>query len=180
MKTKATQNVMKSVIVAILSTLVLAGCGNDNENVPKAYQGVFQDQSGVRLDLTGNAAQLQVEGKTLKEPVSPLTYDTLLAGTPGFYIYQANKDAKIMDVYMVTPDISTKKEAGGIIYYTTDIVYMQIDLSQQSAVASITIVHADLGTVMLDTSAKTWEAGWPAHASEYNLVRTAAQSELKI
>jgi hypothetical protein len=175
---KQMNRMIKMAAISFLSAIALAGCGSDGD-VPSAYQGVFQDPSGVKLDLTSSAAQLVVEGKTLKMAVAPISYDKLFAGQAGFYIYQ-EKDSKLMDVYMVTPDLSTKKDAGGIVYYTTDIIYLQIDLNQKNPVPAITLVHADQGTVMLDTQTKTWQAGWPAQANEYSLVRTAAASDLKL
>lgn len=175
-------NMIRLAAVAAFAAVALAGCGDDNDNVPKTYQGTFQgqsDQGGVSLTLTGSDASLSIEGKTLKGPVNPIDYDKLLNAQAGFYIYQENDKDKVMDVYWVTPDAASKKEAGGLIYYTTDIVYMQIDLNLKDAAPSVTIVHADQGTVMLDTATKKWEAGWPAHATEVTLVRAAATTAPK-
>lgn len=170
-----TMNLLKLAVVSVLAAVILGACGADNDNIPKAYQGTFQGQNGEMLILSGSKAQLSIEGKTLSANVAPLSYKTLLVGQPGFYIYQENKDDKVLDVYWITPNVATKKEEGGIVYYTTDIVYTQIDLNQKNAVQSVTIVHSDVGTVMLDSQSKEWQAGWPEHSETSNLVRVAAQ-----
>src|SRR4051812_43439786 len=128
-----TMNLLKLALVSALAAIALGACGSDG-SVPKAYQGTFRGQNGETLVLTGSKAQLSIDGKTLSADVAPIDYKKLLAGQPGFYIYQEDKNDKLLDVYWITPNIATKKSEGGIVYYTTDVVYTQIDLNQKSAV----------------------------------------------
>ena len=169
MKTKKWIKSMKWAIVCGVSMLAMAACSHDG-SVPDAYRGTFQNSSGVQLTLSDSNATLQVNGKTIQGAVAPIDYNKLSQGQAGYYIDQIKNDS-VMDVYWITPNASTRQENGGLIYYTTDIVYMKIDLNQKNPVPAITLVHAADGEVMIDTQSKTWQAGWPAHADQYDLVR---------
>ena len=153
--------------LAALTAIALQACGN----IPSAYRGHFEDDSGVKLDVYQNSVRLEIEGKLILGEAHPITYEQLLEGKPGFYIDLKNENDTLSDVYWVTPHLETRIEAAGLIFYTTDIVYLQIDLKQSERVHSIHLLHADMGVMMLDRAQKSWHAGWPPFSRECTLLR---------
>ena len=168
---------VKTCLIVCLS-IGASACGDPAGGIPKAYRGVFE-QGNIRLDIVSSAGRLEIDGKTLEAKASPISYASLVLGTPGFYNEVSAQDSTLMDVYWITPDTSTKREEGGMIFYTTDIIYMQINLTQTDPVGSIEIVHSAKGEVELDSQTQQWQIGWPMDPETISVVRTAAKSSYK-
>ena len=161
------------------AALVLLAVANARAGeIPKGYRGVYRDAaSTVRLELKESKALLEVGGAAYKADVEresyAKVYEGLLKGKPFLYIPQPRGNAGTLEVYWVTPNLSTQKAEGGLTAYRADIIYMRLNREQPTEVASLKIVHSKDGMVMLDTVKRVWQAGWGAEFGEYDLRRVS-------
>lgn len=158
-------------MVGLFSVLALSACGKNGTGIPKPYQGTFVDASNTTtMTIQKDSAALVTPDTNISAKVQKLSYDKLIGGQSGFFLRQ-KVGTNLIEVFWITPDTTSRNEAGGIIYFTSDIVYIQLDPTVKDKVQLLTVIHSKAGSVMLDTVTKTWQAGWPAEVQELSLMR---------
>lgn len=144
--------------------------------IPKGYRGVYRDAAQtVRLELRESKALLEVNGAAYRADVErenyAKIYEGMLKGKPYLYIPQPRGKEEALEVYWITPKLSTQKMEGGLTAYRADIIYMRLNREQPTEVATLKIIHSKDGMVMLDTVKRVWQAGWGAEFGEFDLRR---------
>lgn len=152
--------------VVVLSTVA---CGK----IPSAYQGDFVDAAqGAKVSLGGDSGTLSTsDGRALEAKANDLNFDNLQEGKVGIYLSQNSANGNLTDVYWIAPNMATKQEAAGLVWFSSEVMYTIMDSKREDKVASIEFFHCKDGMVMLDTSTKRFQLGCPAGPLHYNMVR---------
>lgn len=165
---KISHQVGRTIFAAII-VMVGVGCGA----VPSAYRGEFQDAAkGVRLELEARKGVFQdAQGKKIDSKASDLKFESLEKGIAGIYVSTSPVSENKLEVYWVNPDLSTRQEAAGLVWVSSEVIYTLFDLSQKDDVREIELSHCEKGTVLLDTLSQRYQIGCPAEIEFYKLTR---------
>ncbi len=166
MKSRTKMTVVNLILGAAVILLTTA-CGK----IPKAYQGDFVDAAtGTTLKLESNEGTLKAaDGTELKGKAEDADFDALLDGKPAIYL--STLPGNNVDVFWVVPNLSTRQEREGRVWYVSDIIYMQMNSKQESQVNNLTMFRCKNGQVSLDKSTKEFVPGCPAAPQYFNMVR---------
>ena len=151
----------------VLST---AACGK----IPSAYQGDFADSAqGAKLTLGGDSGKLTTsDGRELEAKADDLTFDKLQEGSTGIYLSKNSANDQLTDVYWIAPNMATKQTGGGLVWFTSEVIYTIMDAKRSDKVPNIEFFHCKDGMVILDSNTKRFQLGCPAGPVRYNMVRT--------
>ena len=166
MKSRTKMTVVNLILGAAVILLTTA-CGK----IPKGYQGDFVDAaSGATLKLESNEGTLKTaDGRELKGKAEDQDFGALLEGKPAIYL--SSLQGNNVDVFWLVPNMSTRQEAAGYVWYTSEVIYTQMNAKQDSQVPSISFFRCTDGHVMLDKSTKEMTLGCPAGPQIMNMVR---------
>jgi len=150
-----------------LLALALGACGA----IPGAYRGNYQGSNGTILKLSGTKGRLTTKSEIINSKVRPLAFEALSLGEPGIYVQPNPVNNKLLDIFWLRPKMNTRQEAGGMVWYTSEVYYSLFDANQKIKLDKIQLVYSDEGTVMLDVPTGTWQVGWPASPRNVTFTR---------
>lgn len=141
--------------------LAMAGC-NESTRLKDVYHGTFKGGDGVQLEIAEKGARLTLPG------VAPMigradkyTYDSLMAGKPGYYSRPTLADDKVYEVFFVVPRLETKTVKGGSTFIETYVLYTMFDTRLKDPVPSVKVSISSKGLIQLDNERKEIERGAP-------------------
>jgi hypothetical protein len=160
---------MKNILFSIFAVMMLAACGQ----VPGAFKGTYEDkEKGAKLELQQSEWKLTTaDGRVLQAKVEALDVESLKAGKDGVYVLENPTNKTLLDVFFAHPNVSSKQEASGLIWYESELAYTLIDKDQKEPAAAIDFFHCLKGLATIDSVTSRWELGCPAGATTYHLVR---------
>ncbi len=143
---------------------LLTACG---EVVPEAYRGEFVDAaSGAKLQMNAESGVYQeTSGRIVKARTHEISFEELRKGASGVFMRDNPTNAQILEVYWVSPDLTTKQEAGGIESYQAEVFFFRMEKSKQTKIDLLNTVHSREGIISLDVPTSQWQIGWPAGSS---------------
>lgn len=155
------------VILIISGAVALQACNM----IPQDYRGTFRDVSaGVAVKFKAKRVQIELQnGKVIKTKMKVLKFKNLLKAEPGLYLDKY--DEYYPELSIIIPDVNTKKEVAGIVYFDAEYFFSRLDITDSKKKEVIEILHCEKGRVMLDTVSQTWQAGCPEGSHEYRVVR---------
>jgi hypothetical protein len=163
--------ISKLLLAATFTTLLLltVGCGT----IPSAYRGNFEDSANnVQLTLEASGGVFTTaDGRKLIADTQSLNADNLIEGQPGIYTTLNPAYQNRLEIYWINPDLSTRKEEGGLMWFNAEVFYTLLDIRQEDTVNEMEFFHCDIGKVMIDMPTQRWQIGCPADPDYYRLVR---------
>ncbi len=156
------------LLVACLA--LLSACGG----IPSAYQGEFRDDAlGANLKLSGSEGTFsEATGVLVKTPAMALAFEALQKGKPGIYLRKNPMREDLIDIYWIQPRFTEKQEAGGLLWYPTDVYYTLVSTAQEDKVNELRMIYSRNALVTLEPSTKSWQVGWAANPTEFKFRRT--------
>lgn len=140
---------------------------------PDEYRGRFRDErTGAQAEIDKKEARFTFAGGTsLQLKTDDLNFKNLKKEKTAALFGEKNDRSKTRDVFVVVPRKGTRKEEAGLIWYSAEIVYLQIDEKMKEPVQYLGLVHAAQGTVLLDTASERFELGWAGGQEDHGAVR---------
>jgi len=164
-------SISKMLLAATFLTLLLGavGCGT----IPSAYRGNFEDTTNnVKLTLEASGGTFTTaDGRKIVSDTLSLTSDNLIEGLPGIYTTLNPVYQNRLEIYWVNPDLNTRTQEGGLMWFNAEVFYTLLDINQEDNVDEMEFFHCDQGKVMIDVPTKRWQIGCPADPDYYRLVR---------
>lgn len=160
---------IKTLASLVVTLALTSGCGV----IPRAYQGTFIDETnGAKLELKGGEGILQTSsGKVIQAKAEALTFEKLQQGTAGIYVIANPTSKDLIEIHWIGPRPETKKEAGGLTWFESEVLYTFLDIKSRDKADAIELAHCENGTVLLDPLTKRWQIGCPAGTLAYFLKR---------
>ena len=159
---------IKIIVLAIITSGVISACGG----IPAAYRGKYLDPAtGTKLELTRSSGTFESNGRALSAQTEVLDFEKLLAAETGIYMDQDPNDAKYFKIYWIHPNITTRQEAAGLVWYQAEILYTAMDSTREQPVDQILIIYSKDGWIMLDLVRKKPQIGWSANPASYDMRR---------
>ncbi len=157
------------VMMAVAVALVAVGCGK----IPSAYQGEFVDAaSGVKLKLGGSDGELVfADGRKLEAKADDHKFENIKEGKPGIFLGQNTRNGNLVDIFWLNPNLTTRQEVEGFVWYTSEVLYTIVDSKREDKVPSVQFFHCTDGQVMLDMTTQQMQMGCPAGPKVYTFVR---------
>ncbi|MGZ3698239.1 MAG: hypothetical protein ACXWPM_02355 [Bdellovibrionota bacterium] len=142
--------------------------------IPSAYRGNFVDKaSGVSLNLTSKDGTLTfADGRKLQAKADDLNFEALSLGKVGIFVRENSQDKDLTDVYWLNPNIASKQNQYGFVWYQSEVIYTIMDSKQKGKISSIQFVQCAEGEVMVDLNSKAIQLGCPAGSPSFDAVRT--------
>lgn len=171
---------MKRLYLLSVLAMVVLGVGCSGK-IPEAYQGRFADPgTGAVAVVEEDAIQLHLpNGQTLSEETWDLDLDeefaALSAGESGLVVRELKYNDKILEVFWVRPNKSTRHFEQGLIWFDeAEIFYTKLDLryeDEDRKAPDFKLTYSPKGQLLLDTVEKTVQKGWGKERFEYQLRR---------
>jgi len=160
---------LSQCLLMVLVVLSAVACGK----IPDAYQGNFEDTTqGASISLSGNGGVFTTsDGRKLESDATDLSFENLQEGKTGIYVNANSQDNKLLDIFWIAPNIASKQEGGGMVWFQSEVIYTLMDSKKENAVPNIEFFHCKDGTVMLDISTQKFQLGCPANPLHYNMLR---------
>lgn len=153
-----------------LLTLIALGLANTSCKLLENLEGTFRDSTGRELVLSSKLARFgSMAGAAALKPQA-ISFELLLAGLQGCYV---DRRPDGVSLYFLTPDLSTRREEAGLVFYVTEVAYFVPAGTGGDKVSLIQGVHDTRGLVMLDSATKTWQIGWSEQPTVLSLSRSA-------
>lgn len=166
----------RKMLVSIVSiaALLISGC----KGVPNAYLGEYQDSTGnVRVELSSTEGTIRLaDGRRITSKLEELKFDLLKEGKRALYARENSRVSDLIEIFMIEPNMSTRQESGGLIWYNAEIIFSMIKDKDATAAKNLTLVHCIQGTVLLDTVTSRIQLGCPANPERIELKKTRDQS----
>jgi hypothetical protein len=158
--------------LAMVGVLLVSACG---DRVPAGFRGDFVDaRTGSKLTLNAESGVFQTtDGRKLEANRMQMDFEDLAKGTPGIYTRQNPKNTQILEIYWIQPDAASRDQAGGMQWFTAEVLFFRMERETDKPVDVLNLVHSRVGTVMLDTPTKQWQIGWPAGSELLEMRRVA-------
>ena len=152
------------------SLAFLSGCG---DKIPSSYQGTFQDANAhVSVQLRGGDGDLSLaDGRVLKASAQDGNFATLSSGKPGIYMRPNSANSNYVDVIWLNPNVTSKQSNADIVWFQTEILYMELNTKQGGKIEALEFTHCLDGAVEFDTTSKALQFGCPVGAQQINAVR---------
>lgn len=162
-------SLLKSMI-AVAGLVATVGC----KGIPNAYLGEYQDSNRqVKLELDTYEGTLRfADGRKVSAKLEELKYDLLKDGKRALYARPSSRDEKMIEIFLVQPNMSTRQEGGGLLWYESEIVFSLINSKDDNAAKNITLVHCQRGVVLLDTQTQRVQLGCPEGPERIDLKKT--------
>ncbi len=163
------KKLFRNGLLLTVLAFMLSACGG----IPAAYQGEFRDDAlGASMKLSGSEGIFtESDGLAIKTPAIALSFEALMKGKPGIYLRKNPVRQDLIDVYWIQPRFTERQEAGGLVWYPSEVYYTLVSKTQKQKVPSIKMIFSEEGMVTLEPGTKSWQVGWPAQPVEYNLRR---------
>lgn len=157
------------MMMAAAVALVVVGCGK----IPSAYQGEFVDAAaGVKLKLGGADGELVfADGRKLEAKADDHKFEIIKEGKQGIFLGQNPRNDKLIDFFWLNPNLATRQEVEGFVWYTSEVLYTIVDTKREEQVPSVQFFHCMDGHVMLDLTTQQMQMGCPAGPKQYTFVR---------
>jgi hypothetical protein len=159
-----------NIILGALVILLTTACGK----IPKGYQGEYTDAaSGATLKLEASEGTLKTsDGRELKGKAEDADFDALLQGKQAIYLSELKNNN--VDVFWLVPNMATRQESAGYVWFVSEVIYTQMNAKQEEKVGGINFFHCKDGHVMLNTATKEMNLGCPAGPAVFNMIRGGA------
>jgi hypothetical protein len=161
-----------NLVAAIVVTVITAACGK----IPAAYTGKYVDRSsGTQLELKDAEGTLtDASGAQLKSKAIALSFDALSKGQQGIYLKADSLNKSELEVFWISPDLSTVENTAGFSVMSAEILYTKMDTKAKGKAQTLELMHCKDGKIMLDQPTKQWNGGCPAGSPNLVMERTAA------
>jgi hypothetical protein len=163
----------------VLMTAAFAGLAMGCENLPSAYQGDFVDlASGAKLTLNGGDGVLHLaDGRKLESRRDQFKFKNLKEGRPGIFVGRNTRNESLMDIFWVNPNLATREEVEGFVWFQSEILYTIADTRLKDKVSSVQFIHCTDGQMTLDATTRKLQLGCPAGAKNYMFVRKSGDDK---
>lgn len=164
----------KRLVVILLGFTALVGC----KGIPNAYLGLYKDSSRqVELELSTYEAKLRLaDGRKLSAKLEEMKFELLIKGQRALYARPNGRNEDLVEIFMVDPNLSTRQEANGLIWYESEIVYTLVNSKDESAAKNISLAHCQRGMVLLDLATNRIRIGCPENPDRFELTKTRDDS----
>jgi hypothetical protein len=158
---------------ALFFLFAVSACGK----IPSSHQGDFVDAAtGTKLKLgSGSGVLAFADGRVLESKAQDLKFEALLRAQTGIYIEvpssDSNSERNEADLFWIAPDLESRHEEAGLIWFDSEVLYSRISLKQKEKVKSIELFHCMKGSVILDTISKRFQIGCPVDPTQYRFKR---------
>jgi hypothetical protein len=147
-------------------SMVLVAC----DKVPSTYVGNYSDTIS-KLSIGGGAASFTSQDSSISSELRDLTIAELKKGSKAAYMVADSVDKSMVKIYFVSPNIDTKEEGGGMLWYQSEVAIVAINTKAKGPVTHLNVAHCKDGAVSVDTTENRWQIGCSGNASELDLKR---------
>ena len=175
------KNVMKistlNLLLGAAMILLTTACGK----IPAGYQGDFVDAaSGTKITLGASEGVMKTtDGRELKGKAEDLSFENLQEGKQAIYLGQNTRDGNMFDVFWLNPNLTTRQESNGLVWFQSEVIYTMMNAKQEQKVDAISLFRCKDGQVILDTVKQRMTMGCPAGPEQLNMVRASDKKDEK-
>jgi len=159
----------KTATIAGIALFFLAGC----ISVPKQYRGKYEERKGrYALTLSGSKATFSGMDMVVESKVRQATFKELMKPQMAMYVASDGKKDNLLQAYWLIPDLASKQEAEGFIWYDAKVFLGEFDTTLAEKASNWNVTYCTQGTLLLDTASKTWQIGCSASVKKLTFDRT--------